>query len=66
MVQTGDKGSESAARTKIPMEVRYQDEQEPTYSATKEELGLMRKQVVLPFNALGTLAMAHGDFETNR
>lgn len=64
-MQTGEKSGNSSART-IPMEVRYQGEEKPTYGATKEELGLMRKQVVLPFNAQGTMAMAHNDFDGNR
>jgi len=66
VVQTGEKSKGSPPSRTIPMEVRYQGEQEPTYGATKEDLGLMRKQVVLPFNAQGTLAMARNEFEANR
>mmetsp|Transcript_2636 Transcript_2636/g.6604 ORF Transcript_2636/g.6604 Transcript_2636/m.6604 type:complete len:141 (-) Transcript_2636:113-535(-) len=62
VVQTGMKGN---GRQAIPMEVRYQGEKEPTYGYTKEELGLMRKQVVLPFNALGTVAMARDEADAN-
>eukprot|EP00193_Tetraselmis_chui_P009666 CAMPEP_0177771402 /NCGR_PEP_ID=MMETSP0491_2-20121128/11561_1 /TAXON_ID=63592 /ORGANISM="Tetraselmis chuii, Strain PLY429" /LENGTH=455 /DNA_ID=CAMNT_0019288925 /DNA_START=172 /DNA_END=1539 /DNA_ORIENTATION=- len=68
VVQTGERkgGGESGGPTRnIPMEVRYEGEAEATYGYTKEELGLMRKQVVLPFNALGTLAMARKDIDAN-
>jgi len=62
VVQTGESAKPTST---IPLEVRYQGEVTPEYGMSKEELGLMRKQVVLPFNALGTLAMARQEFESN-
>ena len=67
VVQTGElPEGKRGGTTKIPMEVRYVGESEITYGYSKEDLGLKRKDVVLPFNAQGTLAMARDEFETNR
>lgn len=48
------------------MEVRFEGEQDITYGYTKDDLGFLRKQVVLPFNSQGTLAMARDEFDSNR
>jgi len=63
VVQTGEKTN--VVVPTIPMEIKFEGEPEITYGATKDELGLLRKQVVLPFNSLGTMAMARSEFESN-
>eukprot|EP00241_Pyramimonas_parkeae_P002313 CAMPEP_0114245588 /NCGR_PEP_ID=MMETSP0058-20121206/11982_1 /TAXON_ID=36894 /ORGANISM="Pyramimonas parkeae, CCMP726" /LENGTH=444 /DNA_ID=CAMNT_0001358663 /DNA_START=49 /DNA_END=1383 /DNA_ORIENTATION=+ len=63
VVQTGE--SAKISGRKIPMEVRFEGEQDITYGYTKDDLGFLRKQVVLPFNSQGTLAMARDEFDSN-
>ena len=45
--------------------MRVQNEKEPIYDFTLEDLGRVNEQPVLPFNAYGTLAWARNEFENN-
>ncbi len=49
----------------VPFEVRVQNDKEPIYDFTLEDLGRVNEQPVLPFNAYGTLAWARNEFENN-
>ncbi len=45
--------------------MRVQNDTEPIYDFTLEDLGRVNEQPVLPFNAYGTLAWARNEFENN-
>lgn len=49
----------------IPLEVLAQGDKAPTYGITLEDAGRYRDQVVLPFSAYGTLAMARPEGNPN-
>ncbi|KAL6520293.1 cytochrome P450 monooxygenase 38 [Orobanche minor] len=73
VVQTGDPEgpaegfidpSTEKTRT-IPLEIMVNGEKAPFYGETLEELGLYKARTRLPFNAVGTMAMAREEFENN-
>ncbi|CAH8258933.1 unnamed protein product [Arabidopsis lyrata] len=73
VVQTGDPEgpaegfidpSTEKTRT-IPLEIMVTGKKTPFYGSTLEELGLYKAQVMLPFNAFGTMAMAREEFEND-
>lgn len=49
----------------IPLEVLAQGDKAPTYGITLEDAGRYRDQVVLPFSAYGTVAMARPEGNPN-
>ncbi|KAF3609448.1 hypothetical protein DY000_02051693 [Brassica cretica] len=73
VVQTGDPEgpaegfidpSTEKVRT-VPLEIMVEGKKTPFYGSTLEELGLYKAQVMLPFNAFGTMAMAREEFEND-
>lgn len=73
VVQTGDPEgpaegfidpSTEKVRT-VPLEIMVEGNKTPFYGSTLEELGLYKAQVMLPFNAFGTMAMAREEFEND-
>ncbi|KAJ4892608.1 hypothetical protein Rs2_19402 [Raphanus sativus] len=73
VVQTGDPEgpaegfidpSTEKVRT-VPLEIMVAGKKTPFYGSTLEELGLYKAQVMLPFNAFGTMAMAREEFEND-
>ncbi|KAG2489584.1 hypothetical protein HYH03_011866 [Edaphochlamys debaryana] len=50
---------------RVPFEMRVQNDKEPIYDFTLEDLGRVNEQPVLPFNAYGTMAWARNEFENN-
>ncbi|XP_042496916.1 peptidyl-prolyl cis-trans isomerase CYP38, chloroplastic-like isoform X2 [Macadamia integrifolia] len=73
VVQTGDPEgpaegfidpSTEKPRT-IPLEIMVDGDKAPVYGETLEELGRYKAQTKLPFNAIGTMAMARDEFEDN-
>jgi len=50
---------------RIPLEVRVTGDRDPYYEATLEDLGIYNQPLQLPFNAMGTMAMAHTDGSPN-
>nr|WP_144405612.1 peptidylprolyl isomerase [Aliterella atlantica] len=49
----------------VPLEVLAENDKVPTYGITLEDAGRYRDQVVLPFSAFGTVAMARPESEPN-
>lgn len=49
----------------VPLEVLAEGDKVPTYGITLEDAGRYRDQVVLPFSAFGTVAMARPESEPN-
>lgn len=49
----------------VPLEVRVQGDELPTYGITLEDAGRFLEQPVLPFSAYGALAMAHSSESPN-
>lgn len=73
VVQTGDPEgpaegfidpSTEKVRT-VPLEIMVEGKKTPFYGSTLEELGLYKAQVMIPFNAFGTMAMAREEFEND-
>ncbi|NEO87650.1 MAG: peptidylprolyl isomerase [Spirulina sp. SIO3F2] len=73
IIQTGDpKGPEVGfidPKTKqyraIPLEVKVQEEEEPIYELTLEDVGLYLANLALPFNSYGAVALARPGDDPN-